>query len=513
MSCRKASQGLGEKWPKRILEIDPETSQVRLIGFDKSMDQRYTALSYCWGPIKPPFKVSKGTLPSLESGVSTSILPKTIADAVHFSLRLGCTLIWVDSLCIVQDDPGDWDEESGKMSTVYRRALVTLIASSAGSCNDGFLETERESSVVLQQLEQQTKICARKLSEAGHHQPPSRRRFDRSPEHRRLEPVDERGWTLQEKLLSPRCVTFTAGEAQWECRTVRACECGQAPSEDTPPPPTTSLSPLTPEEEEWFDILGDYTSRNLSVDADRLTALAGISRAMAPRERGRFSAGIWVTPETSALTMRGLLWVRTPGIMRPSYCPRGYLAPSWSWASIVGEVSHVETTKFSASSCSYPSRILEVDISAATADPFGRLAFGFMRMRGALLRTRMKCVPSEQWKDGTVSLTSPVAGSCHVDVPLERVQMPGGGFTIQRRTTVSMEESDRLFAVSEFPETEVLALLILEYTTDYGKRWAEGLVLGHSPTLPGYQRLGTISFSLENTKLPETSVVEDVCMF
>ncbi|KAK7747109.1 hypothetical protein SLS62_009164 [Diatrype stigma] len=558
IACRKAGQGLDPIWPKRVLQIDPSSARVRLVPFNKSMDQQYTALSYCWGPGQPPFKATQTTLPALRDGISVKVLPRTIADAVRFSLQIGCTLIWVDSLCIVQDDPADWDEESGKMSTVYQRALATLITSSAATCNDGFLQTEREGSVLLcPSSSQHAEVRARKLCEVGHHQPQS---FLHSAEYRRYEPIDVRGWTLQEKRLSPRCVIFTDSEVQWECHAAHACECGQAPSKELAPPPSPSPSQspplLTREEEEWFDVLHDYTNRRLTVNTDRLTALAGVSRAMArtlsraralgrlqqqqqgrhkrlrvepepepelgPETESRFAAGIWMDAEPSVLTMRGLLWTRAGApFMQAAYCPpQTYLAPSWSWASIVGEVNHLAVAKFAAAS--YPTHLVEVDLTAATADPFGRVTFGFMRVNGPLLRAGMV------WKKGgTMHLTSsspdsPAAGSCDVDCPLERVPMPrdGGrkssGFTVQRQTAASAEESERLFAITEFPETEVFVLPIMEYVNNWGalaNRVVESLVLGRSPTLPGYQRLGTISMDLKNTRLEDISVPEDVYIF
>ncbi|RYP47329.1 hypothetical protein DL768_006580 [Monosporascus sp. mg162] len=503
-TCRSASQGLDEKWPKRILEIDPARSQVRLVDFGESMDQRYTALSYCWGLGEPSLQATTTTLPALKDGVSTGALPRTIQDVVRFSLRIGSNLIWIDSLCIIQNDPADWDEESCKMSTVYRHALLTIVASSAASCNEGFLERERDASVLLREVQlgdRWTEVRARKVLQSGHHRP---YRYNSSPEDRRLEPVDTRGWTLQERLLSPRSVVLTAGEAQWACGAAQACECGQAPSEVTTPQTSTSG-------DEWFRILVDYTTRNLTKDTDRLIALAGVSKVMARSLPGKFSAGVWVTPEPTSLTMRGLLWHRIVEIMRPSYSPRKYLAPSWSWASIAGEVTHVEAA--TVASCSHLSWILEVDITTGTADPFGRVAFGFMRMKGTLLRATMRWSPSPQWKASAATLTFPGGIYCHVDVPLERVQMPDGGFTVQRRVALNMEDSDNLFSVLEFPETDVYVLPMISYGTDSGTRWIEALVLGRSPTLPGYQRLGTTSFRSRAAESVQANVAEEFCIF
>src|SRR4051812_2260579 len=73
------------------------------------------------------------------SGISISSLPKTIKDAILVARHLGVNLLWVDSLCIVQDDPQELDLEISSMSAYYRNSLVTISAAAAESCAKGFL--------------------------------------------------------------------------------------------------------------------------------------------------------------------------------------------------------------------------------------------------------------------------------------------------------------------------------------------------------------------------------------
>lgn len=65
-------------------------------------------------------------------------LPRTIQDAVMITRSLGITYLWVDVLCIIQDNKDDWAKESARMADVYRNSVVTIAASSAtdaqGSC-------------------------------------------------------------------------------------------------------------------------------------------------------------------------------------------------------------------------------------------------------------------------------------------------------------------------------------------------------------------------------------------
>ncbi|RYO97755.1 hypothetical protein DL763_002551 [Monosporascus cannonballus] len=490
----------------RILEIDPLNSEVKLVEFDITMDQQYTALSYCWGPAKPLLQASYDTLRALQMGVSFLELPKTLADAVQFTMKLGLNLIWIDSLCIIQDDPRDWEKESCKMSTVYRHATFTIIASCASSCVEGFLDRERGAPVLLEKVDvggRWTEIRARKVSKLGYHRPP---RYDHGGQHRCLEPVDMRGWTLQERLLSPRSVTFTSDEVQWECRTMKRCECNQPPSENM-------VGLFTSPVDEWFAVLEDYTSRRITKNADRLVALSGISRVMSRPLRANYGAGIWFTSEPSMLTVTGLLWGKMEGITRPSFAPQEYLAPSFSWASIVGEVIHINAAEFL--SYSYLAKMLEVNAIPVTPDPFGKVAFGALKMEGRLVRTKMSWKKGEpRWKaPPTAGLTLPRA-TCNIDAPLQRVPLPECGFTIQRQKSENLEESERMMEAIEFPETDVFVLpLLVRVEDEYVGRKVEGLILGQCPTLEGYQRLGLTSFPLTVIEPFEDMVVEEIHIY
>ncbi len=77
-------------------------------------------------------------------------LPRTFRDAVHVARKLGIRYIWIDSLCIVQQDPDndsaqdkelsrqDWAREASKMCAVYQHSHITLAAASAGGSHVGF---------------------------------------------------------------------------------------------------------------------------------------------------------------------------------------------------------------------------------------------------------------------------------------------------------------------------------------------------------------------------------------
>ena len=67
-------------------------------------------------------------------------LPKTFKDACTVCTYLGVSYIWIDSLCIVQDDPVEWEEESAVMGQIYEEALLTIAASSAVDSTRGLFD-------------------------------------------------------------------------------------------------------------------------------------------------------------------------------------------------------------------------------------------------------------------------------------------------------------------------------------------------------------------------------------
>ncbi|KAH6637803.1 hypothetical protein C7974DRAFT_285914, partial [Boeremia exigua] len=58
--------------------------------------------------------------------ISWDRLTQTFQDAVDFVRRLGIDFIWINSMCIVQDDRHDWLREASMMFSVYNNVHVTL---------------------------------------------------------------------------------------------------------------------------------------------------------------------------------------------------------------------------------------------------------------------------------------------------------------------------------------------------------------------------------------------------
>jgi hypothetical protein len=120
--------------PTRVIEI-VDGHVVKLVHTDGQRGQ-YLTLSHHWSsdPLLRPKKTTRDNIQCHMEGLPTSSLPKTFRDAIALTCRLGYRYLWVDSLCIIQDDRNDWARESAKMSEVYGSSILTIFAATHWGC-------------------------------------------------------------------------------------------------------------------------------------------------------------------------------------------------------------------------------------------------------------------------------------------------------------------------------------------------------------------------------------------
>ncbi|KAI1501586.1 heterokaryon incompatibility protein-domain-containing protein [Biscogniauxia marginata] len=100
----------------------------------------YACLSYCWGAdLEGVLQTTRNNIPDHEKGIELSSLPKTIQDAITVCRGLKISNLWVDSICIIQDDSEDWKCEAAQMMSIYANSHVTICALEPSSCKVGFL--------------------------------------------------------------------------------------------------------------------------------------------------------------------------------------------------------------------------------------------------------------------------------------------------------------------------------------------------------------------------------------
>lgn len=90
------------KLPTRVVDVQ-EPSRLYETNHESS---RYVALSHCWGKVSL-YRTKKATLGVHKKGIGWDDLFKTLQDAIALTRQLEIPYIWIDSLCIVQDDTLD----------------------------------------------------------------------------------------------------------------------------------------------------------------------------------------------------------------------------------------------------------------------------------------------------------------------------------------------------------------------------------------------------------------------
>lgn len=115
---------------------------VKLHWTEEGETGQYIALSYCWGG-KQSLVTTTATAQEYTDGLPVSKIPRTILDAINLTNKLGLRFLWVDALCILQDDPEDVAREVSKMAQIYQEAWVTVSAACAKSVDEGFLQQQR----------------------------------------------------------------------------------------------------------------------------------------------------------------------------------------------------------------------------------------------------------------------------------------------------------------------------------------------------------------------------------
>jgi hypothetical protein len=405
--------------PTRVVDVGPrDGSQDPRIYISKGEQDHYLVLSYCWGGPQP-ITLTQDTLHRKTQGIAISSLPRSLQDAVTITRNLGLQYIWIDALCIIQDSPEDKEKELRKMAQIYKDGLLTVSAASAQTVHDGFLQ-QRKTPTTKSPLFIIPYFSLDPTSEAGNITVQESHLYDA-----RSEPVNKRGWTLQERLLSPRILLYGTSQLVWQCQTEQLSNGGVDRNFYYPgterlnaaffaDKASPSLKPMSAWDlaSSWIDIVIDYTHRSLSFEDDKLEAIAGIASEFQRLQNGdRYLAGMW----RSCLIME-LMWMvdasKEIRALRPR--PGKYRAPSWSWAAIDGP------TAFSGSWEGWPEKtanyadILRCETVLASSEaPTGRVIDGFLEVLGQIKQARW-VVGTDDLFDTDEKIPDPI-GKAYID--------------------------------------------------------------------------------------------------
>lgn len=359
--------------PTRVIDVGyTNPSEPRLVE-SRGLHDNYVALSYCWGDAKlhPPMKTLKENYDAYKRCIEFSSMPRTIQDAVTICRKLGVRYLWVDALCIIQQDLQDWIKESVKMCSVYTNALCTISAAHADGVSGGIFSKQGFASYTHELSLRGRAIYTRKFLAPYHdhsdfgnifHCPSTTSMFE--PSSRLTEPIAERGWTLQESILSNRLLHYTTDELMWDCNETRRCECGNTLGATDISENSNALLrrldlPISEIEEwhlwmMWQGFVETFSMRKLSFEPDKLPALAGLAEQFVAHLERRFGrkpvylAGIW-----DVSLLRHICW--SVSYSRMSWRPHGeyrprrpeiWRAPTWSWCSVEAPIDMMKARVF-----------------------------------------------------------------------------------------------------------------------------------------------------------------------
>ncbi|KAF2143996.1 uncharacterized protein K452DRAFT_223982, partial [Aplosporella prunicola CBS 121167] len=303
--------------PLRILLIDVQ--QECLV--EGSIDVDYFALSYVWGYLGHTLETRKGNLEilkkagSLKTEMEDTMIPETIKDSIRLVRKLGCQFLWVDRLCIVQDDEENKKKHIDAMGSIYSQAYCTIV--DAGGSNAGFGLPGVGNGSKPRNYPKQHVLdfpgCPMLLVHS-----------EVNPSHDSV--WSTRGWTFQEEKLSKRQLVFGKNTVSYDCSQDHRDEYVTEPV-NSKVVLKTKIS-MIPDLKEWTNSVANYNRRNLTFDDDTRNAFAGFEEVLRPYYPGGFCYGLPV-----CYFDIGLLW--RPGTRfrrrHSSVGKESNYLPSWSW--------------------------------------------------------------------------------------------------------------------------------------------------------------------------------------
>lgn len=344
--------------PTRLLDLQSfDSSSIRLVNTKyENIREPYCTLSHVWGSTKFITTTLWNIEQHLLSGILYADLSKNFKEAIEVVKTLGIRYIWIDSLCIIQDPPGDFKTQGALMHAVYRNSYCNVVAADSESGEGGLFRERDPDEIVLATYTVPYSVNDTMRSVFGN--PGQEWKIVSidlwDGELLRRSIVYTRGWVFQERLLSPRILHFAHGQIFWDCATVSACEAlpsglptaidamaatdrhwrgrlalalSSLPTSKTVSGAIDNESPYT----FWDTAVTSYTSCELTSQSDKNVAIWSIAKILRDITGESYAVGMW-----SKRLVEQLAWQvedtrkseRSPELQCES--------PSWTWTSMKG---------------------------------------------------------------------------------------------------------------------------------------------------------------------------------
>ena len=426
--CKKYSEKHQKSLPKRVIDVGREdNTNIHIFQSDSQQPASsapYVALSHCWGRSRHLVSEEK-TIDRWRQNIPWTQLPRTFQEAIAITRALGIQYIWIDSLCIIQDDISDWEIEAGKMGMIYSNAFL-IIAAVAAKDGDGGIFVERPASTTITGIDLRQdpfQVFARISCAHSAFTSPGEFYYQRHSRHAASQrivneyPLFGRAWCFQERVLGTKVLHFTTDEIVFDCLTSTSCECGYLENfvDDTLHPSRRFLASIPQNDvesdtgplscfptwsqaqrifakrqpgdvnsqeswqgrfefDDWYNLVSAYSSKSITRASDWLPALGGLASKLSVLGTGSYFAGLWADD-----LLRGLLWVAfgTEGSTGV-----GHVAPSWSWASTRRAAYWVHHDK-------RPIYFVHIDVQKSGVNlkglnPFGEVSCGWLFLTGEI---------------------------------------------------------------------------------------------------------------------------------
>jgi hypothetical protein len=511
--------------PTRLLEIQSApTPTIKLLPTSllplETTNTHYLALSYCWGnPPHNPLRLTHSTSQSLHAGIPTSSLPQLFQDLVSLAQLLGVKYIWIDALCIQQDDKLDWEREAAVMGSIYRNAWLVVGATSS-----------RDSSQPLApQAFQRVPITISEV-ESGEEGKGVWGNVLCSTQGGSITwPLHERGWCFQEMLLARRFLDFDSNGLQLHC-----CN-GNMQAEDAQHDENVATTHVNLGSEEgqheqsielprytkwkpadfrqpwafrhfwsrfldsdldkqqvkerdvrraWQEVLQMYTNRRLTYFSDLLPALGGIASEYLKKVGGtdEYCVGLW-----KSSFVQDLCWTANHEAVPHE---SGDKAPSWSWASVSGSVDYEY-----ANLGEQRTRLVDVVCGQKGANPFGEVKGGYAVLEGPVF-TCLLTVNSGKWAVHQLEMDKWGAATFTPDVATKVVTFRNvGAFSRMKSSANRAAKAGGRIEIEVGCRCEVLALHLFDLKDGKGRFMILGWM---DPEGMEFQRLGILEAPLKD---------------
>ncbi|KAH7136886.1 heterokaryon incompatibility protein-domain-containing protein, partial [Dactylonectria estremocensis] len=299
--------------PTRLINVE-QASRPFLEETKAHTKGQYVALSYAWGEGKRVLTL-KSNYTAHQKCLPVEGLPQTFADAIKVTRALKYKYIWIDAFCIIQFDQQDLDRELPKMGDIYRYADFTIYSEGAKSSHAGIFFTRDP------RLYRPCKIPLAIITDTG----VSKGEVTVATTWNGQDYLKSRGWILQERVLSSRCLIF-GQQMAWACTMGHAQETRPVlqPKRSLP---QSSTAWLRSHFDVWYAMLEEYGDKELSFETDNIPALSGLAALFHEAHNTTYLAGLWKED-----LHHGLAWYVALNDERP-VCDKAD-GPSWSWASV-----------------------------------------------------------------------------------------------------------------------------------------------------------------------------------